>query len=189
MSDVCRLIRRAGRTRPVAGRTASRNPSPSTSAQCTKTQIAEASGRRQHRSTAVCRALLFLPQSAGRAGNPQAEDGPALASHGFPRVLALEVAVGRRPAKDARRRSPARSRDERCQPPVGAPRIHDELLSSRRPEGLARRRRGSGIRRIIPSPNPLKSWRERRARIRSDRPDICLRNQWDVTLFERGNVP
>ena len=24
---------------------------------------------------------------------------------------------------------------------------------------------------------------------RRDRPDICLRNQWDVTLFERHNVP
>jgi hypothetical protein len=24
---------------------------------------------------------------------------------------------------------------------------------------------------------------------RRDKPDICLRNQWDVTLFERRNVP
>jgi hypothetical protein len=109
---------RDGRTRPVAGSIASRNP-PSTSAQCAKAQIAEASGGRQHLSTAVCQALSLLSQSAGRAENPQAGDGTALASHGSPGVLALEVTGLRRPAKDAREHSPAHSRDERCQPAVG----------------------------------------------------------------------
>jgi hypothetical protein len=110
---------RDGRTRPIAGSIASRNPSPSTSAQCTKAQIAEASARRQHRSTAVCRALLLLPQGAGRSENPQARDGTALAQRGFPDVVALEVTAVRRAAKDARGHSPAHSRDERCQPTVG----------------------------------------------------------------------
>jgi len=99
---------RDGRTPPVAGRIASRNTGPSTSAQRTKAQIAEASGRRQHRSTAVCRALYFSPKVL-RPENPQAGDGAALASRGLPGVLALEVTVVRQPPRleeyDLERRS------------------------------------------------------------------------------------
>jgi hypothetical protein len=39
---------------------------------------------------------------------------------GFSGVLALEITVVRRPAKDAREHSPAHSPDERCQPAVGS---------------------------------------------------------------------
>jgi hypothetical protein len=38
----------------------------------------------------------------------------------FPSVLALEITTAGRPAKDPRGPSPPRSRDERCQPPVGS---------------------------------------------------------------------
>jgi hypothetical protein len=64
--------------------------------------------------------LYRLPQSAGGAENPQAGDGLALASHRFPGVLALEVTVVLRPTKNARGHSPAHSRHERCQLPVGS---------------------------------------------------------------------
>src|SRR5215813_8479731 len=74
---------RDGRIPPVARSTASRKPNPSTSAQCVETQIAEARGRRQHRSIAVCRIPSHLPQGTRRAQNPQARDRPALALRGF----------------------------------------------------------------------------------------------------------
>ena len=111
---------RDGQTRPVVGSIAGRNPAPSTSARCAKAPIAEASGRRQHRSTAVCRALSLLPQSAGRAEKLQAGDDTAPASRGFAGVLGLEVTLVRRSAKDPRGRSPVHSRLERCQPAVGS---------------------------------------------------------------------
>src|SRR5215813_13109559 len=111
---------RDGRIPPVARSTASRKPDPSTSAQCIETQIAEARCRRQHRSIAVCRTLWHLPQGTRRAQNPQARDRPALASRGFSGVLALEITIVRRPAKDARGHSSAHSRDKRCQPAVGS---------------------------------------------------------------------
>src|SRR5262245_4576019 len=69
---------------------------------------------------AVCRTLSHLPQGTRRAQNPQARDRPALASRGFSGVLALEITIVRRPAKDARGHSSAHSRDKRCQPAVGS---------------------------------------------------------------------
>src|SRR5262250_2205183 len=103
MSDLTRLIgcAMAGFLRSRAALQAEK-PNPSTSAQCVETQIAEARGRRQHRSIAVCRTLSHLPQGTRRAQNPQARDRPALASRGFSGVLALEITIVRRPAKDAR---------------------------------------------------------------------------------------
>jgi hypothetical protein len=65
---------RDGRARQLAGTFARRNLGPSISAQCTNAEIAQASSLRQHRSTAVCRALPLLPQTAGGAENPQAGD-------------------------------------------------------------------------------------------------------------------
>jgi hypothetical protein len=50
-----------------------------------------------------------------------------LASCGFPGVLTLEVTVMRRPAKDGRGHSPARSRASVANA-LGAPRIHGKLL-------------------------------------------------------------
>ena len=50
-----------GRTRPVAGSIARRNSGPSTSTQCAKAQITEASGRSQYRSTAVFELYRFCP--------------------------------------------------------------------------------------------------------------------------------
>ena len=103
------------------------------------------SGRRQHRSTAVCRALLFLPQSAGPAENPQAEDGPASASQGF----------------RAYWRSKSRSGGSQPKTPVDVRQLIREMSVANplwgrhgfmtncsvlgAPEGLARRRRWSGL--------------------------------------------
>jgi hypothetical protein len=38
---------------------------------------------------------------------------------------------------------------------------------------------------VVPSLQPGDRMRAHRRR---DRPDICSKNQWDVTLFERANV-
>lgn len=42
--------------------------------------------------------------------------------------IGAEIRTARGSTKDSRRHSYAPSRDERCQPPGGAPRIHGELL-------------------------------------------------------------
>jgi hypothetical protein len=60
------------------------------------------------------------PARAGRAKNPPARDGHPLASRWVPILLALEIAAPRGPTKNARRHSPAHSRDESRQPIVGS---------------------------------------------------------------------
>ena len=102
---------------------ASRNPGPSTSAQCAKAQIAEASGRRQHRSNAVCRALSLPPKGLAR-GKSSCCVGIAR----VPGILALQVTVVRRPAKGARRHLQLTREMRVANSLWSALRIHGELL-------------------------------------------------------------
>jgi hypothetical protein len=70
-----------------------------------------ASARRP--ASAPTKTIRHIVGIAGSAHRP-------VSSRGFPDVLALEITIVRRPAKDVRGHPPAHSRDERYQPAVGS---------------------------------------------------------------------